>query len=108
MQETTCFFFSRFFFTETRDDGHFALWQTFKLTNDVKARVLNEIGNRTVSLIAVRDWEMGRELADFLDSNGIKITENSQTGMYASAPPHKKPVQISLSGDHANIILDPS
>src|SRR3546814_5501210 len=69
--------------------------QEFHLTDEILGQILNSVRGRSVSLMSVADWDMGDRLAAFLRANGVAITSHNRAGMYASAPPHKKPVQIS-------------
>src|SRR3546814_20990925 len=78
------------------------------LTGEIRFQMLNGVRGSSVYLMSVAGWDMGDRLAAFLRSNGVAITSHNRAGLYASAPPHKKPVQISLSDEHADIILDPS
>lgn len=82
--------------------------QEFHLTDDIMNQILQNVGGRSVSLMSVADWDMGDRLAAFLRSSGVNIASHNKAAVYGSVPPHKKPVQISLSDDHAAIILDPS
>lgn len=81
----------------------------FKLTDDILAQIHDAVkGCSSFSLVSVADWQMGDRLAQFLISKGLSPSNFKKTATYASVPPHEKPIQISIGGQLAHIILDPS